>query len=250
MRCMHEGQMHEHNCFLTLTYDQAHLPRDGSLDIGAWQNFAKRWRNKRGTFRYFHCGEYGEQNGRPHYHAAIFGEDFKADRVLDKTTPAGFPLYTSQELTDLWTHGRAWIGELTFESAAYVARYIMKKVTGPNSSAHYEREGLQHEGEITELLPEYTTMSRRPGIGTTWFEKFHTDVYPSDEVIINGKSAVPPSFYDKKLERTEPETHHLVVTRRKAKARKERRQKDQTEERLDVREQVKLAEIKHFTRNL
>lgn len=194
VRLMHEAQLHEKSSFITLTYDEQHVPKDGSLHIEDFQLFMKRLRKRcNGPLRFFHCGEYGETTQRPHYHACIFGEDFSDDREIYKTTPRGDRLYNSAFLSDVWGSGHAVIGDLTFESAAYVARYCLKKVTGKNADDHYQ--GRQ---------PEYVTMSRRPGIGSSWYDRFAGDVFPSDQVIMRGRAMMPPPFYDKLLEKIDP----------------------------------------------
>jgi len=175
---------------LTLTYDDRHVPSDGSLDVTEWQRFAKRLRKRCGPFRFYHCGEYGDANFRPHYHACVFGLDFSGDRELFRRGNA--PLFTSATLGELWPSGFSTIGALTFETAAYVARYIVKKVTGDQAEAHYGGR-----------KPEYATMSRRPGIGAEWLERFRSDVYPSDQVVLGGRVFRPPRFYDDRLEEEE-----------------------------------------------
>jgi len=131
MRCIHEAQLHQNNCFITLTYDDEHLPKDLSLDHREFQLFFKRLRkaNPHIKIRYYMAGEYGSTRGRPHFHACIFGYDFH-DKKLFSRTSAGSLLYRSQELEKLWPYGYSTIGDVTFESAAYVARYIMQKQTG------------------------------------------------------------------------------------------------------------------------
>lgn len=189
--------MHDRNSFVTLTYAPEHLPHDGGLSLDHWQLFAKRLRKKIGSFRYFMCGEYGDENLRPHYHACIFGVDFSGDRVLFKRE-RGNTLFQSALLAETWRYGFCSVGELTFESAAYVSRYILKKRTGPQAAEAYERVDPD-TGECFQVRPEFVCMSRRPGLGSKWFEKFSGDVYPSDEVIFKGRRFRPPRFYDEKL---------------------------------------------------
>jgi len=247
VRCMHEAQMHERNCFVTLTYDEEHIPQNGSLKVKDWQDFAKRTRRKLGRFRFYHCGEYGDENGRPHYHAALFGLDFMHDRKLYKTTRQGNALYESATLAELWPAGLHTIGELTFQSAAYVARYIMKKVNGDLAEDHYARIDTK-TGEVYQLKPEYTTMSRRPGIGATWINKFMSDVYPSDEVIVNGHSTNPPKFYDTQFEKSDPKGYRRLKVLREKKG--EKHQDNNTWERLAIREEVSKARTKTLTRKI
>lgn len=199
LRCVHEAAMHERNCFVTLTYSPESLPADGSLNVKHWQKFAKRLRKNVGKFRFFHCGEYGDRNLRPHYHACIFGMDFSDDRRLWSKSGVN-RLYVSDSLSDTWKLGFATVGSLTYESAAYVARYVMKKRTGPQAAEHYERVNPE-TGEVFSVVPEYVTMSRRPGIGATWFEKYVDDVFPRDEVVYQGRKFRVPRYYDDLLER-------------------------------------------------
>ncbi len=203
IRCVHEASLHEDNSFITLTYNDESLPWCRSICKTAVQKFWKRLRKQVGVrIRYFMCGEYGDKLSRPHYHACVFGYDFpdkEVWRVRD-----GVKLYRSPLLESLWTKGFSTVGAVTFESAAYVARYILKKVTGKGASAHY-----------VSKLPEATWMSRRPGIGKAWFEKFSSDVYPSDEVVLKGSiKCRPPKYYDYLFDIDSPEEYRVVKTKR------------------------------------
>lgn len=197
IRIVHEAQMHDSNCFITLTFDQANLETRSnpeSLDVSEFQRFMKRVRKKYGNnIRYFHCGEYGDLNNRPHYHAILFGLDFP-DKILF-SQKNGIKLFISESLQQLWPHGFSTIGDVTFQSAAYCSRYIMKKQTGENAEDHYMRwDPLTGEGK--GVKPEYCTMSRKPGIGYNWLQKYKSDVYPHDYVVINGHKVRPPRYYD------------------------------------------------------
>lgn len=199
---MHEASLSTENCFVTLTYDQANLPVDYSLDKTHVPILIRAIRDAGNSVRYFQCGEYGDQNWRPHYHLALFQKDYRqgAEQIANK---GPHKLYRHPELEKLWGKGLTSVGELTTESASYIASYITKKVRGPNADSHYEWFSNQHNTWFMRER-EYTTMSRRPGIGADWIRKFKSDVYPSDEIIINGKKARPPKFYDAQLERTDP----------------------------------------------
>lgn len=144
------------------------------------------------------CGEYGERTFRPHYHALIFGMDLP-DRYKWRNSGSGFPLYRSPIVEALWGKGSVEIGDVTFESAAYVARYVVKKVTGPASESHYRRVDPD-TGEIVQVVPEFTRMSlgrrKGEGIGGPWIQKYYTDVYPEDYVMVNGMKCKPPRYYD------------------------------------------------------
>lgn len=185
MRIMHEASLYEDNVFLTLTYRDEELPEDHSLRLEHWQLFMKRLKKAYGgkSLRFYHCGEYGETTHRPHYHAIIFNHDFR-DKTYLKETETGSKLYISSTLDRIWTHGDCYIGSVTFESAAYCGRYVMKKLTGARKSEYGSR------------VPEYSTMSRRPGIGSPWLAKWKRDCYPNDFCIMNGRKIRVPKAYD------------------------------------------------------
>jgi len=246
IRCTHEATQHEENSFITLTYNDDYLPHNNSLVLKHFQNFMKRLRKSlQHRIRYYHCGEYGEIHGRPHYHACIFGHSFPDKNPWKLSNDE--MLYRSSALETLWPYGYSSIGAVTFKSAAYVARYILKKVTGKNARDHYTSVDPD-TGEITERTPEYTTMSRRPGIGSRWYLKFQSDVYPSDEVIMNGKKMRPPKYYDGLYEIQEPDLYKKIKRGRKKQA--ALHPEDQTPERLKVRCQVQNSQIKLLPRKV
>lgn len=262
MRCVHEASLHEHNCFITLTYSDEWLPYDWSLDVSVFQRFMKRLRNRFGSgIRFYHCGEYGDRFGRPHYHALIFGLDFP-DKRLHKVERSGTRLYTSEILSSLWadpdtglTYGHAIIGDVTFESAAYVARYIMKKINGDMADRHYEFIDPV-TGEIFQRKPEYTTMSRRPGIGKNWIDKYMGDVYPRDFVVHKGQKMRPPKYYDRQYEIFCSSEDPLTLVSKSSKVLSKRQIKaklyldDNTPDRLSVKERVALARLIQLKRGV
>jgi hypothetical protein len=237
IRCLHEAQLHEDNCFITLTFNEEELQKrkiPESLDKTEFQRFMKRLRKKYPSkkIRYFHCGEYGEKYKRPHYHAILFGIDFQ-DKQLHNIIN-GNRLYVSKTLEELWPHGYSSIGEVTFESAAYVARYCLKKITGDNADYHYllvDEETGEYKGHRE---PEYTTMSRRPGIASEWFEKYQDDVYPSDFITVRGVKMKAPKYYDKLMEKTRPYEMEDLKDMRKENAKKYG--EENTRERLDTKD--------------
>lgn len=243
IRCMHEAQTHEDNCFITLTFSPEELDKrknPWSLDVRDFQLFMKKLRKKFGSkIRFYHCGEYGEINKRPHYHACIFGFDFP-DKKLWKETKTGHRLYTSEALEKLWPYGFSTIGDVTFESAAYVARYIMKKINGADAPDHYEWVDVD-TGVITPLKPEYNTMSRRPGIGRDWLIKYMDDVFPHDFVVVNGKKMRPPKYYDRVLEQERPYEFDEVKINREKNI--QNHLDNNTSDRLNVREAVQKAKL-------
>lgn len=247
VRCVHEAQLHENNSFITLTYSNENLPEDMSIRKREVQTFIKRLRKKIGIkIRYFACGEYGEMNNRPHYHAIIFGYDFPDKKLWSKKN--GNLLYRSELLEKVWTKGHSIIGEVTFESAAYVARYVMKKRKGDDAEEYYKL--LDKEtGEIHQIEPEFCLMSRgrKPdgGIGKRWLDKFKTDT-DKDFITLNGKKMKLPRYYDNVIEAE----NEIEMMERKKKRRIEanRRKEDNTYERLKVKEKVKEAQLNNLKR--
>lgn len=192
--------MHESNCFITLTYDDNSIPENGQLHRPHLQNFIKRLRKRVPPLRLFYCGEYGDETERPHYHALLFGYRPNDGEQLSSGEN---PIFESPSMTKTWGHGLTSFGELTFESAAYVARYCTKKITGPMAEEHYTRTNPD-TGEVYQLIPPFNGMSLKPGIGTTWLEKYGPDAYAKDEVILRGRSMKPPRAYDKLFEGIDP----------------------------------------------
>jgi hypothetical protein len=274
LRCCHEAQLHKDNSFVTLTYSDEHLPDRASLDHSDFQKFMKRLRKsiQPKKIKFYMCGEYGENKaystdpsiseetrikhlaqygsselGRPHYHVIIFGHSFSD--LLEHSVRNGHVLYTSPKLEKLWPQGFNTVGEVNFETAAYVARYVTKKINGEQAITHYTRV-FEHEqtGEAHQIKPEYTTMSRAEGIGKNWFKEFKSDVYPKDFTTINGKKIKPPKYYDRILEETDIDLFERVKARRQAHATKHN--PDNEPDRLLQRENVKKAQAKMLKRNL
>lgn len=253
VRCVHEASLHEENCFITLTYNDEHLPGDRSLNHRDFQTFMKRLRKKFGSgIRFYMCGEYGEQYGRPHYHACLFNHSFK-DQYFWKLSPSGENVFRSDDLEDLWSDeygdllGHCSTQEVNFRSAAYVARYIMKKVSGDAAEDHYVWVDPS-SGECHELYPEYTQMSRRGGIGRCWLDTYHKDVYPDDFVIIDGKKVKTPKAYDRIFEELHPAEMEKIKKRRATAGRKNA--SENTPERLRVREIVLRSKTNQLKRGI
>lgn len=254
VRCMHEASMHKANSFITLTYAPEHLPEDHSVHKEHLQKFIKRLRkNTKEELRYFACGEYGEAKGRPHYHAIIFGYDFP-DKQIHTQTKAGHYLYTSDMLNKCWKFGYSLIGEVTFESAAYVARYVMKKrkgkpdevdpITGKTNAEYYMLVD-NNTGEVLEIEPEFCLMSRRPGIGRAWLEKYKTDTN-KDFITFNGNKMSLPKYYDSVLDMED----QLEFMERKKKRKAKIKPEDKTYTRLEARRKIVEQRQKKLIRNL
>jgi hypothetical protein len=248
IRCMHEAAMHDKNCFITLTYNNENLPKRGMLEYRDFQLFMKRLRKQAKNVRFYMCGEYGDQDGRPHFHALLFNWDFP-DRVLWKKTGAGERLYRSAILEDLWRYGYSSVGDVTMKSAGYVARYVMKKVNGDAAKHHYYAGHDDETGECLWAPAEFNRMSLKPGIGQAFFDKYYEDIYPEGKVVLEGgKKVKPPRFYDLKYKALYPDKFEEVQQARILKALEHRA--DNTPERLAVKEEVLKARVKNLVRSI
>ncbi|AXL14795.1 replication initiator protein [Microviridae sp.] len=217
-RCVHESTMWPDNSFITLTYDDEHLPTNQSLDIIEWQSFMKALRQQLHPkkIRFYAAGEYGKDQdprttrtiGRPHYHAIIFNHSFPRDEQIGKD------LYRSDQLDSIWGKGFASVGAMTFESAAYVARYCTKKITGELAEQHYQVSNPE-TGEITNLKPEFSVMSRMPGIGRTWFDKYRKDLNKGYLTQDGNKMAIP-KYYEKLLQKNHEQEYDTIKERKRA----------------------------------
>ncbi|AXL15558.1 replication initiator protein [Microviridae sp.] len=257
VRCMHEAQLWEKNCFITLTYEDP--PPWNSLVHSDFQKFMKRLRKRfKGDrelvddrtgksshpIRFYMAGEYGSARGRPHYHACIFNFAFEDLKFLRRTN-SGSDLYRSAQLESLWPHGYSSVGDVTFESAAYVARYVMKK---QNQEIDVHAPVDLETGEVIQRLPEYNRMSLKPGIGANFVDKYKSDVFPNDYVVVNGHKAKPPRYYFKRLEQQDPDLYEQVEYSRAMKGLESC--EENTVERLGARQKVLQAKLKQLQRNL
>lgn len=235
IRCVHEASLHKNNAFITLTYNNENLPKDGSIQKREMQLFMKRLRKQYGEgIRFYGAGEYGELLGRPHYHIIVFNI-YISDLVLISIRQ-GIKLYKSETLAKIWPFGYSSVGEVTFESAAYVARYVTKKINGDRSIDHYKgRE------------PEFALMSRKPGIGHDWIEKYYNDVYVQDQLIMrNGKAMKPPKYYDNIYDKITGNLTNVKISR---KLKSLKYLKDNTDERRIERLEVLKSKIKKLKRS-
>lgn len=273
VRCVHEASMYDDNCFITLTYDDEHLPYDGSLIKWHFTDFMKRLRkhHEPGRLRFYMCGEYGEacrvcgENeeicrrigdhlytphlGRPHFHACLFNITFNDLELYMERD--GVKIFKSETLQKIWGKGFVTVGAVTFDSAAYVARYVAKKMTGDLAENHYYKvHGIT--GELYPIEPEYSTMSRGDnegsgGIGKSWWTKYLDDTR-KDFITVRGVKQRPPKYYDLLMEAKELDCLYAV---------KEDRLYDAFENideslphRLKVKEHIKLKKFNQLPRNL
>lgn len=245
--------MHKFSYFITLTYDENHLPDGYSLCYADFQAFMKKARHWQGIFdwrtkkqwdstkiRFFMCGEYGKLK-RPHYHVILFNFPIPDLKYL-KTTEKGSILYTSEMVSDLWSHrGFATIGMVEYASAAYVAQYCIKKM---GSDAKDYRITDLETGEVIDRIPEMVQMSRNPGIGSTWYDKYKKQVFPIDRCVTNGQEVGVPKYYLQKHKKESPEAYEEIIAKRHAHSKN--RMADNTEERLIVREQCLKAKLDFY----
>lgn len=233
-RILLESQDHDENWFVTLTYDDEHIPEidfaksvdfdtGELLDSGSLQTlckrdlqlFNKRLRKeyKNDKIRFFACGEYGEKTARPHYHVIYFGLHVKDLKFL-KMSRLGDKYYISDTITRLWGNGHVLLAQLTWESAAYVARYVTKKFTGDMAKYWYDDIGL---------TPPFTLMSRRPGIASNYFDENSVDLLKFDGGVIstkNGAKIYPnPRYFKKKLDLLFPEEYSNIKEQKHQNAR-------------------------------
>lgn len=215
VRALHELQYWDCASFLTLTLEDQHLTfRPGAIaptlvkrDL---QLFFKRLRKhiEPRKISYMACGEYGEDNGRPHYHVILYGENFADDRVFFERSGDN-DLYTSPTLDHLWEYkGLAVIGDVTFDSANYVAGYTVKKLNGKQGAAAYENQGR---------IPPFGLSSRRPAIGKRWIEDYKSEALQHDSVIVNGHQQMLPRYYDEYIKRCDAGTYYDLKRARMAK---------------------------------
>lgn len=169
IRAYHESSLYEQNSFVTLTYDDKNLPADGKIDKTHLQKFFKRLRKSGEKIRYFACGEYGEKTRRPHYHAIIFGKDWLEEKVTINEN-----LYTAESLAQIWGLGMVSIAPVTMASICYVCGYVTKKINDPDT---------------------FNLMSRRPGIGSQFLEKYKEDLLRTSSVTIDGREYPIPKRY-------------------------------------------------------
>lgn len=191
IRCYHESQFHQHNSFLTITYDDSNLPEN--LCKSDLQDFIRSIRNDYSPHRikYYGCGEYGDKTRRPHYHLLVFGADFRDGKEIQFTETS----YGSDYLQSKWKKGIIQVDDFTMGTACYVAGYVTKKIKKP-------------------FKDEFQIMSR--GIGFDWLKKYWKDVKNINQITINGqKYPVPPAYIRYAEERMNNELQTVKRFRKK-----------------------------------
>lgn len=246
LRCMHEASMFEDNVFITLTLNDENLPFGNSLDKTHFPTFIRSLRKKtKAKIRYYMCGEYGDKTERPHYHAILFGYKFP-DATLWNIRK-GNRVYRSELLESTWTLGNSEIGSVTMQSAGYVARYLLKKQNGEYGARHYAIPDPESGVLTTDLrVPEFTTMSLKPGIGKKWFLKHQGDVFPHDYCVApDGRKIQTPKYYRELLAKINPDLYESLKSTRIEKA---RNNPDNTPDRLATREKCQTIRASRLIR--
>lgn len=239
IRVVHTLEMEpgHRGCFITLTYDDEHLPKSQLLELEKLQLFMKKLRHKtQNRLQYLAAGEYGGKTGRPHYHICLVG--YEPDDVIKRETREYEDPHFDPVIEDTWRLGRTHVGTLTASSAMYTAKYVQKDAESSDVSV-YGSPSRCRERET----PEFACHSIRPGLGRTFFEKYWRDIYEDDfdSVIFNGVRVKPPRYYDKLLSEQNPQLWKRI---------RKKRQQAQTEEasyrELIARETTKIRNARMF----
>lgn len=223
-RCMLELQYHDSAYFVTLTYNNDHLPENLIVDMDSGeimqspvhtlckrdlQLFLKRLRRYSGQeIRFFACGEYGSTTFRPHYHLIIFGLRLDDLKFL-KQNFRRENYYTSDLIQKCWKNGYSLVTDVTWDTCAYVARYVTKKLTGDAASVY----------NTLALQAPFCNMSRRPGIARQYYDDHFDDFYRYDRITIStdtgGRSFRPPRYYDRLYDIDYPDDMAAIKNNRK-----------------------------------
>lgn len=231
LRCVHEAKLWKSNYFVTLTYNDEFLPPGGSLSLRDVQLFMKRLRKAKNSttdnpVRFFLGGEYGDTNRRPHYHALLFNCMFSDLKQIGRNA-RGEALYSSSELSGLWSvdgvpMGHCSLGAVTLDSAIYCAKYALKALnvtdaSPPEAIKAYEDRYVVYDadGIVHERAREFAVMSRRPGIGAGYYEKFGQEIRDHDNVVVQGRKVRPTRFYDLRSDRADSAAYARVKKDRK-----------------------------------
>lgn len=201
-RLLHEASLHESNVFLTLTYNDEHLPgkipgTNKTLVPEDLQKFWKRLRKRlKERIRFYACGEYGDKDARPHYHAIVFGltwKDLKTRRL-----PSG--RMTSDLISSVWDKGFNTVGMVEHASIRYVTDYVMKKWCGKKGKKEYTDKGL---------VPPFQRASL--GIGKEYFENNRQYFIDKMGSTMFGKEVGVPRYYYRRFTDEEKELYKCKV---------------------------------------
>lgn len=243
LRVQHEARYFERNCFLTLTWDDEHLPESPEAARYEIRKFQARYLKEFGLHRFFGCLELGSRSRRIHAHLIPFGEDFKAGAWQIGRSKSGHPLWRNAVIEKLWPFGFADVGELTSESASYVARYVTAKVEGPQSV------WLTHP--VTGELREWPTLYRpfypsRPALGMRFLDEFAEDVWSGLRARGGARLPTPPA-YSKRLKVLDADRYEQLVEDRIQSVTAKRDLSEESPQRMEAKAEVMAAKLKFFT---
>lgn len=258
LRCYLESKLHDYSLFLTLTYRDEDLPADRSVHRSDITKFMKDLRSyidyhfpDHSKISVFGCGEYGGRTSRPHYHLCIFGLDpHKFKLKFWKKSKLGDKYYNSKILEKIWKKGFVVIGLVTLDSAAYVARYCVKKMNGKDSDRHYlYRDVIRNK--------EFVIFSQKPGVGLRYFEKHKDEIYASDSIIVDKRECRPPRYFDKKLKQVDLALYEKVIKKRRLESKTNllkhealKENSDLTFKRFLAKEKKKILDYKRLIRSI
>lgn len=270
-----EAKCYKNNYFVTITYNEENIKtneeiidRDGITytNDGEWKgtlvpkdltDFIKRLRrimereyNQKSGIRYMACGEYGEQNERPHYHIIFFNLNLPTDSFYNPKIINEEIYYQNKIIEKAWKKGISNISEASWNNIAYTARYITKKLKGKGAEEYYATKGQEKE---------FLRVSRMPGIGKPYYDKYKKEIYQNDEIIIKNKEGVisckPPHYFDDLYEKEQPERMKKIKRKREKEQRNREKIKDEKTsktriQQLEVEERTKIMQGKQLRRSM
>lgn len=198
-RGLHELQTAGPSSFVTLTYDDDHLPKDWCVSVRELQLFLKRLRRAGFSVRYLACGEYGEKNFRPHYHLILFGQTFRRGSVDVEPSRSGLPQWTHPVVETAWQHqGRVRIGFAERDSIQYTCGYVYKKLTFGDRLTALPEDLPGMPFPVYRTQP-FILSSKKPGIGLQYFAQNAESILSRGNVIAHGREVPIPRYYLKQV---------------------------------------------------
>ncbi len=250
-RCVLEAKTTQNNWFMTLTYDEEHIkeclkpvidketgeyghiesliPNHLSEFIKELRRNIEYHKNLQGV-RFYGCGEYGSRGGRPHYHLLMY--NLPLDDLAEEWKKDGFITFSSENVSRIWGKGIVTVNEFSWETAAYTARYMLKKLKGRDAKEQYKGAGIE---------PEFSRCSRRPGIGYEYYRQNRDKIYQTDSIVIHGTTCKPPTYFDRMFKEECPERWAEIQEQRAEVSRNEMRMKLNNTT-LNYKDQLKVEE--------
>lgn len=245
LRAQHEARYFDRKSFLTLTFNDEHLPESPEAARREINLFQKRFRKHYGAgHRFFGAMELGERNKRIHAHLLVYGEDFRADAFPVPGGSYEHALWSNPVLQRLWPFGFSSVGELNEKTAAYVAGYVCAKATRPRlvSVVH----------PVTGEVRQWPTLYRpfypsRPALGIRFFDDFAEDVW-SGLRARGGARLRTPAAYSKRMKVIDPDRYEQAVEDRIVAVTEKRDLYEESEARQAVKDEVQRAAFKAHTK--